>query len=199
MKRSINVLITTLMVISCMSLRAQNSKFSRGIYLTEQDYKANKLNYNLNNDDKMVLNEFLDGKNVSLTYHGKKIKLAKNEIYGYRLNNQTCRFYHNEAYMILDTAGFMLYSHQTLTQQGKGYKPVSQYFYSTNSSHMLLELTIENLWNSFPEQPGFRYSLQNYFNKNGNLMEYDKPSNMYKIKYLYFQQKQVLAAHPKFQ
>lgn len=178
-----------------MGLRAQNTNVTNGIYLTEQDYKANKLSYVLSKNDKIQLNGFLDGKNVSLTYQGKKIKLAKSEIYGYRLNNQSFRFYHNETYLIIDTAGFMLYSRQILAQQGKGYKPVERSFYSINTAQPVSELTIENLSNSFSKEAGFRYSLNSYFSKDADLVEYDKQTGQYKIKYLYFQQKQVIASH----
>ena len=194
MKNSIKVLIAIVTIsMYGMLVKAQNAK--TGIYLTEQDYKSNKLTYVLSDHDKLHLNGFFEGKNINLVYQGKKIKLSKNEIFGYRLNNQDFRFYHNEAYRILDTAGFLLYSAEKLSQQGKGYKPVEQYFYSTNTAKPVLELTIDNLWNSFPAQTGFRYSLQNYFNKNGDLAGYDKLSHQYKIKYLYFQQTQAKATH----
>lgn len=194
MKNSIKMLITiTAISMYGMNVKAQNA--NTGIYLTEQDYKSNKLTYALGDHDRLHLNSFFDGKNINLAYQGKKVKLSKNEIFGYRLNNQDFRFYHNEAYRILDTTGFLLYSAEKLTQQTKGYKAVEQYFYSTNTTQPVLELTIENLWNSFPAQTGFRYSLQNYFYKNGDLAGYDKLSHQYKIKYLYFQQTQAKATH----
>jgi hypothetical protein len=187
MKNSIKALITIMiMVMPGINLMAQNTKGNSGIYLNEQDYQAGKLSYALSNNDKMRVNGFLDGRNVILEYQGKKIKLAKSELYGYRRNNQDFRFYHNEAYTILDTAGFVLYSHQKLTRQGKGYKSVDQYFYSTNASAMVSELTIGNLWKSFPGQAGFRYTLQSNFRKDDDLAQYDKQTRQYKVKYLYF-------------
>jgi len=179
----------------CIGLKAQNTDGTTGIYLTETDYKANKLSYVLSINDRIELHEFLDGKNVSLTYQGKKVKLAKSEIYGYHENNQDFRFYHNEIYRIADTAGFTLYTRQILVQQGKGYTAANQNFYSVDISQPILELTIANLSNSFPADTGFRYSLRNYFVSDGDLMEYDEQTNRYKIKYLYFQQKQVIASH----
>jgi hypothetical protein len=196
MKNSIKVLVTTMtIVMSGIGLMAQNTNGNSGIYLNEQDYKAGKLSYVLSNKDKMLVSGFLGGKTVRLIYQGKKIKLAKSEIYGYRRNNQNFRFHHNDAYTILDTAGFVLYSRQKLTQQGKGYKPVDKYFYSINTSAKVLELTIGNLWNSFPEQAGFRYTLQSNFSKDDDLVQYDEQTRQYKIKYLYFQQRQLSSAH----
>jgi len=78
-----------------------------------------------------------------------------------------------------------------LVQQGKGSKPVEQFYFSANAAQPILDLTIHNLWDSFPGQVGFRYSLQSNFSGDADLMGYNKLSNQYKIKYLYFKQKQV--------
>jgi hypothetical protein len=194
MKNSIKVLITIVTTsISGMSLRAQN--VNKGIYLSENDYKTNKLSYVLKGHDKLRLNEFLDGKKVSLIYEGKKITLSKNEIFGYRLNNQDFRFYQNEAYRILDTAGFLLYSREKLAQSVKGPKPEEAYFYSVSGVQPVIALSIQNLWKSFPGQTSFRYSLQSNFSKDADLISYDKLSHQYKIKYLFLQQKQAATMH----
>jgi len=194
MKNSIKVLIAIAIIsIHGMSAKAQNA--NTGIYLTEQDYKSNKLTYVLKDHDKLRLNEFLDRKNINLTYQGKRMTLSKSEIFGYRQDNHDFRFYHNEAYKILDTAGFLLYSREKLTQGTKGYKPVEKYFYSVDPLQPIIGLTIQNLSNSFPGQTSFRYSLQSNFNNDSNLITYDKLSKQYKIKYLFFQQKQMMASH----
>jgi hypothetical protein len=195
MKNSIKALITIL--ISSYSLGIMAQQNTNGVYLTEKDYKSHKLSYVLGSHDKIQLNEFLNGKHINLTYQGKNIELAKTDIFGYRQHNQDFRYFQNEAYSIVDTAGFMLYSREKLSQQVKGYKPAIHYFYSINTAQPVLELTLDNLNDSFPDQAGFRYSLQNYFGKDDDLMAYDKAAHQYKIKYLYFQQKQVLASHQK--
>jgi hypothetical protein len=188
MKNSIKVLIAVIVIsIQGIQLHAQNTKSTTGIYLTEQDYKTGKLSYVLNENDKLQLNEFLGGKHIGLVYQGKKMKLSKREIFGYRQNNQDFRFFHNEAYRILDAAGFLLYSHQQLIQQGKGSAPVEQYFYSTSSATPVLSLTIENIDKSFSAQSEFRYSVQSYFHKDADLITFDKADNQYEIKHLYFE------------
>jgi hypothetical protein len=194
MKNSIKALM--MMTITSCSMSSMAQQVTSGVYLTEKDYRSHQISYVLNRNDKMQLNEFLNGKHISLTYQGKKMELAKKEIFGYRLNRMDFRLFQNEAYRIIDTAGFMLYSREKLTQQIKGYKPVTRYFYSTSTAQPVKDLTVENLAASFPDQAGFRYSLENYFNKDSDLMAYDKPSHQYKLKYLYFQQKKVFAAHP---
>jgi hypothetical protein len=190
MKTSIQVLIVMMMVcIQGIRSQAQGTKSATGIYLNEQDYKSGKLSYALDENDKLQLNGFLNGKYVTLVYQGKRMKLSKSEIFGYRQNNQNFRFYQNEVYKILDTAGFMLYSRQLLTQQGKGYAPVENYFYSVNITNPVLNLTIENIDKSFPTRAAFRYSIQNYFRREADLIAFDKADNQYEIKYLFFEHK----------
>ena len=190
MKTSIKVLIVVMMIcIQGIRSQAQSAKNTNGIYLNEQDYKSGKLSYALDKNDKLQLNGFLNGKYVTLVYQGKKMKLSKNEIFGYRQNKQDFRFYQNEAYKIVDTAGFMLYSREQLTQQGKGYAPVERYFYSVSTVNPVLSLTIENIDKSFLTRTGFRYSVQNYFHRDADLMAFDKADNQYEIKYLYFEHK----------
>jgi hypothetical protein len=190
MKTSIKVLVVVMMIcIQGIRLQAQGTKSAIGIYLNEQDYKSGKLSYALDKNDKLQLNEFLNGRYVSLIYQGKKMKLSKNEIFGYRQNNQDFRFYQNGTYKIVDTAGFMLYSRQQLTQQGKGYAPVERYFYSVSTANPVLSLTIENIDKSFPSRAEFRYSVQSYFRGDADLMAFDKADNQYEIKYLFFEHK----------
>jgi hypothetical protein len=196
MKNSIKVLAALVVMLTPgVVLKAQNVKAASGVYLTENDYKNNKLSYVINSPGKLQLNDFLGGKNIKLTYQGKKVKLSKSGIFGVSINNQAFRFYHNDTYKILDTAGFMLYSRQTLTQGTKGYIPAEHYFYSRDIGQPVLDLTVANLWNSFPKDTKFRYSLQNYFHSDSDLIAFDQTENQYKLKYLYFDSKKVLAAH----
>ncbi|NHA05084.1 hypothetical protein G7092_14845 [Mucilaginibacter sp. HC2] len=187
MKTSIKVLIVVMVIcIQGVRSQAQSTKNVNGIYLNEQDYKSGKLSYALDKNDKLQLNGFLNGKYVTLVYQGKKMKLSKSEIFGYRQNNQDFRLYDNATYKILDTAGFMLYSRQQLAQQGKGYAPVERYFYSVSTANPVLSLTIENMDKSFPARTEFRYGIRNHFRSDADLVAFDKVSRQYEIKYLYF-------------
>jgi hypothetical protein len=194
MKNSIKVLIAiTIISLHALGLKAQSTKGTTGIYMTEQDYKLNKLSYVLGENDKLRLNEFLDGKNISLNYHGKKLTLAKNEIFGYRMHNHDFRFFQNEAYTIIDTAGFTIYGRDKLAQSVKGSKVHHVYFFSINLTQPVLDLTIANLSDSFPTRTSFRYDVQNNFKQDTDLMAYDKFTGLYIIKYLFFQGNRTMA------
>lgn len=193
MKNSIKTLITIAFSSTCLSLIAQQKE--SGIYLTAKDYEDHHLSYILGSGDKLQLNEFLNGRNINLSYQGKKVRLTKNDLFGYRLHGQDYRFFKNEGYTIIDTTGFTLYGKEKLTQKVKGYKPVECYFFSKKAAGPVLELTLANLESSFSEQVGFRYSLRSYFSSESDLIVYDRAIHQYKLKYLYYQQKQALTPH----
>jgi hypothetical protein len=193
MKNSIKLLLMVAVIFQVVSLKAQNTT-TNGIYLNENDYRSHHLSYEISAADKLQLNDFLGGSNIKFTSKGQQFKMAKNAVFGYRLNNQDYRFYNNNAYRVLDTAGFLLYSKTELSKQGKGYLPVVHYFFSVNQLQPVLALTLENLNQRFRNQTDFRYSLQSYFRKDDELSAFDPAENQYKIKYVFFQHT-VLAAH----
>jgi hypothetical protein len=191
MKNVMKMIVIMMMIgTQVNSLMAQGN--NTGIYLTAQDYKAGKLTYADANN--LKLNQFLGGSHINLKSEGKKVRLAKAETFGYRLNGVDYRFYHNEPYQVLDTAGFILYSHAQLMPQGKGYVTATRYFFSINHSAPITELTIANINKSFATQTEFRYSIENYFHNDASLATYDKLNKQYEIKYLYFEHQHNAAA-----
>ncbi len=188
MKTSIKVLIALLITAPGLGLKAQS--FNSGIYLTEQDYKASKLSYVLKDNDKLRLNDFLDGKNISVTNQGRTTKLAKNEIFGYRLKNEDYRFFNNVAYKIIDIKDFYIFSRPKLTQQGKGLKPVDTYYFSTKANAVIEPLTISNLTSAYAQNPKFKYTVEQQFRSDNDLIAYDEAIKEYKLKYLFDQSAQ---------
>ncbi|WP_413667108.1 hypothetical protein ACEN9X_21595 [Mucilaginibacter sp. Mucisp86] len=188
MKTSIKMIIIMMVIgIQANRLMAQNENVKAGIYLTAQDYKTGKLSYVPEAGKKLKLHEFLGGNHISVTSGSKKISLLKGNVFGYRDGGKDYRFYQNEAYQIIDTAGFPLYAHVQLIPQGKGYSRAETYFYSTGTATPVLNLTVVNVYRSFPEQNDFRYSIRNYFHGDADLMAYDSIAREYQIKYLYFE------------
>ena len=179
------MVIAVAIIISSLEVKAQN--LVSGIYLTGQDYRTNKLSYALGNNDKLQLNEFLGGKNVSVTYLGKKIKLSKSEIFGYRYNNVDYRFFNNDAYKIIDTQDFYIYSRPKLSQQGKGLKPVDTYYFSNSDNALIEPFTIANLQVAYAKNPKFKYTVAAQFKSDNELIAYDDAIKEYKVKYLFEQ------------
>lgn len=189
MKNSIKMIIIIIIMVGIQAnrLMAQNQNIKAGVYLTAQDYKSGKLSYVPEVGTKLKLHDFWGGKYISVTAGNKKVRLSKSNVFGCRDGGKDYRFYQNEAYEVLDTAGFPLYAHTQLIPGGKGYVQIKNYFYSTSTAAPVLNLTVANVYRSFPEQNDFRYSIRNYFHGDADLMVYDSINREYQIKYLYFE------------
>ena len=178
----ITVIIITLGLVQ--KSNAQNQ--SNGLYLTFNDYLHHKLSYgSVAKGDKIAIHDFMEGKAITVTSNGTKQTFSKNEVFGYRENNYDYRFQDNKAYQIIDTAGFYIYKHDKLTQQGKGPKPVSIEYFSNNANAKILLLTQQNVDMAFAANYKFRNMLQAEFKNDDQLNEYDASLNEYKIKELY--------------
>jgi hypothetical protein len=90
-------------------------------------------------------------------------------------------------YVVVDTAGFYLYSYKMLVQGEKIARPETVYFFSVDKDSPVMELTMDNLEKAFSGNAKFRYSLESAFHGDKQLMAYDNALKTYKIKYLYSQ------------
>jgi len=187
MKKFIFPMITVIIMVLGFTTKSNAQKQSNGLYLTYSDYVNHKLSYgSVVKGDKIAIHDFLEGNTVTVISNGNKQTIAKNEVFGYRENNHDYRFQDNKAYRIVDTTGgFYLYSHDKLTQQGKGPKLVSMVYFSTQADKGILLLTQENVDNAFAQNYKFKTLVQAEFKNDNDLTEYDNALNQYKIKELY--------------
>jgi hypothetical protein len=169
----------------------QNSnaqKQSTGLYLTYTDFLQHKLSYGnmQGSTNKLIIHEFLGESYVTVITNGKKQKISKSGLFGYRdANNNDYRFYDSRAYQIIDTAGFYMYSFDKLVQQGKGPKPTRIYFFSKRSDSEILPLNSDNIAQAFPANQKFKFMVEVESKSAIKLDEYDNSLAEYKIKELY--------------
>ncbi|MBB6112046.1 hypothetical protein SAMN05421821_116135 [Mucilaginibacter lappiensis] len=157
-----------------------------GLYLSFNDYRQHKLSYaNNGKGNKIVIHDFLQQKNITVTTDGTKQVFAKNSIYGYRNNSHDYRLLGNKGYQIIDTVGFYIYSSDVLSQEGKGLKPVKTDFFSTKGDGEIMPLTQDNIAKAFVKNHKFRYLVQAEFKSDRDMDEYDNGVKEYKIKELY--------------
>jgi hypothetical protein len=134
----------------------------------------------------MRLHEFFGSSYISMGQQGGYRKTyPKDDVYGYRNKGKDFRIYKKKSYEIVDTAGFVMYSSDVLVQKGKGFLPVTAYFFSEKVKTDILPLTKENLSRVFPASPEFRYAAEAYFHNDQELMTYDNTVKQYKLKYLF--------------
>ena len=108
-------------------------------------------------------------------------------LYGGIAKGQDFRKVGREKFRVVDTTGFYLYSINKLVQGEKIARPETVYYFSVNRQSPVLELTRENLEKAFAGNAKFRYSMEEEFRTDKELMAYDKLMKVYKLKYLYSQ------------
>jgi len=176
-------------IVASFSQKTIAGTQTTGLYLTSEDYINHKLTFETDgsNGNSIKLNGFFESGNVVVNYNGKKQVLSKNEVFGYRTNNQDYRYFNNTAYKILDIKDFYLYSSLKLIQQGKGPKPVEAYFYSSTVKSAVVPLSIKNLQNTYAENSQFKYMVEAEFSSDNALVQYDAAIKEYKVKYIFEQ------------
>jgi len=182
--------IAVALIICLFTVKASSEELPDGIYTSATDFINRKMNYQLNADhrkDKLYINEFLNGAYIKIIAEGKERKLLKKDAFGYRYAQQDYRFYKNNEYKIVDTAGFYLYTHRELVQSVKGYELHNIYYFSKTASAPILPLTLKNMEAVYPQNTKLRYLIEGQFSTDTALSQFDTVLNTYKIKYIYLQ------------
>jgi hypothetical protein len=185
--KTIKLMISMMLIAGFVqSAMAKTQKI--GLYLTAEDYMSHKLSYESDgsNGNQIRLHSFI-GSNVAVTQNGKERLFSKNEIFGYRIDNQDYRYFNNSEYRIIDTQGFYIYAGIKLIPQGKGPKQTEVYYFSSKANDAIKPLTINNLESVFSKDTRFVYAMEGSFKSDNELTAFDANLKEYKIKYLYAQ------------
>ncbi len=183
-------LLTMLLVFgsSLFIYKASFAQQTKALYMNSKEFLTNTPAYTTEgagavkriSTDKLFL-----GSEVTVTAD-KKQSFSKNNVYGYRnKNNENFRFYNNEAYKIVDTEGFFMYSRVIKKQEGKLRTEKTEYFFSTTADGSLMPLTASALKNSFRDNKKFHDYLDLRFDNTSQLSAYDTHNNTYTVKHLY--------------
>jgi hypothetical protein len=160
---------------------------TKGIYRTEADFNQHHLEFSAPATSRKIVirtHELMGAPNITIDSAGSTIYILKVELFGYCDGKSTYRFYDNQAYQILDTAGFYLYAKSALPRE-KGSIVRTEYFFSMTGSDSIQPLTISNLKAAYPSRDAFRYSLDSQFGRDSRLLEYDAQAHTYKLKQLF--------------
>jgi hypothetical protein len=176
------VISLTLVLLSSFSFGQSDSS---GVYTTAHDFAIRKLTYGCDckspNCSISLVTVFPSNK-LTVTYEGKKYKLKKTELYGYRTcEKKFYRFFNKSHYQILNTQGIFLYD-KTI-ESGTGMNPEIETFYYFSITHdaSILPLTISNLKDAYPKNTKFHDALDSIFKVDADLMEFDKYLKKYKL------------------
>lgn len=185
MKNRISMAIMSLLLFSVTGFAQKDRS---GIYMNLTDYQNHKLNYEIDcnkEKHKIKLNEFFNKPYITVVHEGKKYTHQKNDIYGFRdCDNKNFRFFKNAEYQVEESDKIIIYSKERNETQGKGFKIVQEYYFSSTPGSEIMPLTVANLKNTFPDNHKFHDMLDENF-KDGDAAAYDNFHKMFKVNHLY--------------
>ncbi len=163
-----------------------------GIYESPQNYKKGKLSLGFSCDSsagKIKLHHFISGKYVDVIRNGKKYRLSKDSIFGYRdCKGNNYRFFKNYSheYQIVEEKGLVIYAAllPDPNYTGKGMKLAPAYFFSKTLTSEVLPLKVSYLKRVFREDTRFCNILDIAINSKEDVSAYDDIHKMFKINYL---------------
>ena len=171
-------------IISISGALSQPVLHKNGLYLSVDDFVSGKLSFEKNKFRTDAI--FKPSKVIILLPHETKT-LNKSDVYGYKVNNCNYRFYKDESYKIIDTAGFYLYciNKDEAAIKGKSLVRTDKYYFSKTASSTILPLTLNFLELTFKSNHSFYTSLIGFFHSDKELILYDNVQKQYRLKYLY--------------
>ncbi len=173
-------------ILACIMTLAlsTNVKSQCGIYLTASDFTNKQLSYS--EGSKIHLNNSLmETPYVAIVTRDKKIKLNKNEIFGYVDGDKKAhRFYKNEDYVITEEGPITVYMQVVRVAQSKGYVVLKKYYFSKTPGSEITSLNIHNLKDAYRGNEKFIDLLDQYID-GSNAEAYDELHNTFRVNYVY--------------
>ena len=172
-----------LLLLAALFASAQDSV---GVYSTRKDYLEKRLTFKSSCQDRkrgIRLNNFLSRSFVSVFDHGKKIRVEKAALFGFRdCESKDYRFFENHDYAMLShSAELTLYTREILQPKGKTVARESFYFFSNGMEGIILPLTRDNLRYAFPDNWRFHDIVGNQFQDEESLRHYDEIRKEYQL------------------
>jgi hypothetical protein len=172
-----------------MLLIAVSASGQAGIYQDVSDYRDNKISYEARcrkHRQAVRLHDFfVISPNVTVLSGGKKYRLKKSKLFGYRdCDNVVYRFYNNTAYHIAEAGKICIYIQTRNIPQGKSFKIVNDYYFSSAIDSGILSLSLVNLKAVYHNNEKFLDLLDQFFSC-CYLHEYDNIHHTFKVNYVY--------------
>ena len=177
---------TILFILLALNVMGQSDK--SGVFLNFNDYVNNELSYGINcktEKHKIKLNEFLNKSYITVIHNDQKIKLDKDSIYGAVFCDEPLvRFQDKEHYYLIEKGFVWIFYRMENKTSGKTFFTEKKYYFSVKGDGKLIELSKDNLKNSFPENHKFHDMLDAQINSNVNIAEYDSFHKMFKVNHI---------------
>lgn len=159
-----------------------------GVYLNHSDYLNKRLKFEVDytkEKHKIRVHDFFSKSNIDVIHDGIKYTLQKKDIYGIRdAEEKDYRFYNNKEYMIADTGTIYIYKTQSIENSGGKQaqaKYITNYFFSTTGSGVIVSLSLKNIKMAYPENHKLHELIDANFKSNNELSSFDEFHKTFKV------------------
>jgi len=178
----LNIMMCVLFVTITVATKGQ--KDSSGVYMTAVDFTNKKLTYGINcktENHKIKLNNFFNRDYITVIHEGNKYNISKDSVFGFKTcNGSSYRIADKIDYTILNADdNLLLYEFIPMSAPKNPQQPVHKF--SNGADGPMLDLTIENVKNIYPDNHLFHDEIENIFRSNSSLLSYDRYHKQYKL------------------
>ncbi len=170
-----------------LELNSEQKGSKSVVYKTFSDYKSNKLSYEIDcktEKHAIRLNEFFNESYITIKYKGVKIKFKKDSTYAIlNCDEPLIRFQNKEHFYLAEKGGVWIFYKEISVIQSKGLKMEKQYYFSRKGDGKIIELTIDNVKQAFPDNHPLHDAISSQF-QNADISEYDTFHRMFKINHI---------------
>ena len=155
---------------------------SSGVYLTAEDYAHGALTGGGTCDAsfKVALHDIASKPYIDVTRGSEKKRYAKDSVFGVRLcDGQDYRLVSSHLYRILEAKALYIYGVERPVTQGKGFRVVPAYYFSSGAKGDVLPLTLDNLHRVYATNHRFIDSLDRVWER--EIAEYDAYHQQFKV------------------
>jgi hypothetical protein len=178
----LNIMMCVLFVSITVATKGQ--KDSSGVYMSAVDFTNKKLTYGINcktENHKIKLNIFFNRDYITVIHEGNKYNISKDSVFGFKTcNGSSYRIADKIDYTILNADdNLLLYEFIPMSAPKNPQPPVHKF--SKGADGPMLDLTIENVKNIYPDNHLFHDEIENTFRSNSSLLSYNRYHKQYKL------------------
>jgi hypothetical protein len=178
----VSISVLFLLAASVTAGPASSATPSSGVYLTAEDYAHGALTDGggCEASFKVALHDVTNKPFIDIARGSRKKRYAKTEVFGVRLcDGHDYRLVSSHLYRILEAKALFIYATEHPVSQGKGFRVVPAYYFSSGARGELLPLTLDNLHRVYASNQRFIDSLDRVWER--EIAEYDAYHQQFKV------------------
>lgn len=180
--------IITLCLMMFIVKSGYSQKDSSGIYFTANDYTKHKLSFAINcktKRHKIKSDMIFHSKEISIKHDDTIYTYPKDSVYGIKYcDGSIVRIYNNSEYPLINPYEKIMIYKVSAGSGGKGSPIVTRYYFSSDVTGEIKELTINNIKASFPDNHKFHDLIDMEFHSDDELSKYDSFHKIMKINHV---------------